>query len=68
VPKLYRAIKTRVEAFRRKRKLSYADLGQVLGMTRGAASLMLKADGRVLIEHLYNLAYAANVKVTRFLP
>lgn len=66
--KLYRAIKSRIVAFRKARKWSYADMARVLSMTRSAASQLEKADGRVLIEHLYNLAFAANVRVGIFLP
>lgn len=66
--KLYRAIKSRIVAFRKARKWNYADMARVLSMTRSAASQLEKADGRVLIEHLYNLAFAANVRVSIFLP
>jgi hypothetical protein len=43
-------------------------MGQVLGMTRGAACLLEKSEYRVQIEHLYAYSRAGNVPVTRFLP
>lgn len=41
---------------------SFADLGAILGMTRGAASLLVNGNGRILLEHVYNIALAAGVQ------
>lgn len=66
--KLSKAIAVRMKAAREKANLSQAQLGSILGMTRGGVANIEAGGQRVLIEHVYNTASACGVTVASLLP
>jgi transcriptional regulator with XRE-family HTH domain len=65
---LHRTIKTNIRDLRQQEGWSYTDMGRILGMSRGAACLLEKSNGRVMLEHVYALAQAAHVPASMLLP
>lgn len=53
---------------RARRHLTHTDVGGILGIGRTSVCNMEAGRQQILLVHLYNLAFAWRIPVTRFLP
>ena len=51
-----------------RRKLSQEEVAGILSVTRTSVANMEAGRQQMLLSHLYNLAFAWGIPVTRFLP
>lgn len=64
---LNRKFGQRVKQIRSKHKLSQAQLGSLLGVTRASVANLEGGKQRIVIDTLYNLAYAFKMKPCQIL-
>ena len=65
---LYRAVGARLAAERSRQNMTQQEVGAILGVSRVFVSVMEGGHSAILLEHLYNLAFAWDVPITRLLP
>jgi transcriptional regulator with XRE-family HTH domain len=65
---LYEEIGSRIENFRKEKKLTQKELADKVGLTRTSIVQIEKGEQRVPIDKLYKIAKAVNLKVYDLLP